>query len=145
MRKLGWVVIIGIIVALAWAVLALNTTTGPTVGPATKGFFVDFLGVNFVNGVTHGTNAIMTFGTVGFPQAIAVLLGTGVFFLVVGVFFTRFVWDKPATVLFKTTPKVVASTIREEPRDIIITQSPVPTTQQKEKEVTATESSSTAS
>ena len=81
-----------------------------------------------------------TNGTTFLAYTLGILVVGGVTW----VGFKTFLWDKRPTWMGNSASAKLP-VIREEPRDIIITQSPVPTTQQKEKEVTATESASTAS
>lgn len=101
MRKLGWFLIAVLVIVLVWAVVASNI---PAVGQGTKTLFIDILGTNIVNGAVGISNNIMIWGASGFPQALTVLLGTGIFFLAMGVIFTRVLWPRRPAILGKKTP-----------------------------------------
>ena len=91
-NKLGWFLIGIVIIALAWAVLALQFKD--TIGAGTNYLFVELLGANLVRGITGASMGIMTWGSQSFTQATAVILGTGIGFIVLGMIASRLIWPR---------------------------------------------------
>jgi energy-converting hydrogenase Eha subunit E len=139
MRKVFAIIIVVIVIAILGVAIgaAVNddfklsvgntlTAVGGSVWIAAQNAWLQLVTISSANGTTF------------LVYTLIVLIAGGLFW----VGFKALLWDnRPGWMGNKTTTSL--PTVREEPRDIIITQSPVPTTQ-KEKEVTATESQATS-
>jgi hypothetical protein len=91
MRKLAWLVIIVLIVALS---LAVACAYSPGFSSWLYDFGVNTVGANVVNGITGAATGVLAWGATGLGPAVAVLLGTGIAFTVLWlVVLRKYIWN----------------------------------------------------
>jgi len=90
-RKLAWLVIIVLIVALT---LAVGCLYSPVFSATIYDVGVNVVGAGIVNGVTNLMTGMMAWGSVNLAQASAVFFGVGIGFTVLWlVLLKRYVWN----------------------------------------------------
>jgi hypothetical protein len=91
MRKLAWLVIIVLIVALS---LAVGCLYSPVFSATIYDVGVNVVGAGIVNGVTNLMTGMMAWGSVNLAQASAVFFGVGIGFTVLWlVLLRKYVWN----------------------------------------------------
>ena len=104
MRKLAWLVIIVLIVALA---LAVGCLYSPSFSATIYDVGVNVVGAGIVNGVTNLMTGMMAWGSVNLAQAAAVFFGVGIGFTVLWlVLLRKYVWNP-----IKGVAKPITSTV----------------------------------
>jgi hypothetical protein len=103
-RKLAWLVIIVLIVALA---LAVGCLYSPSFSATIYDVGVNVVGNGIVNGVTNLMTGMMAWGSVNLAQASAVFFGVGIGFTVLWlVLLRKYVWNP-----IKGVAKPITSTV----------------------------------
>ena len=104
MRKLAWLVIIVLIVALS---LAVGCLYSPSFSATIYDVGVNVVGAGIVNGVTNLMTGMMAWGSVNLAQASAVFFGVGIGFTVLWlVLLRKYVWNP-----IKGVAKPITSTV----------------------------------
>lgn len=104
MRKLAWLVIIVLIVALS---LAVGCLYSPAFSATVYDVGVNVVGLGLVNLVTRGMTGMMAWGSVNLAQAAAVFFGIGIGFTVLWlVLLKKYVWNP-----IKGVAKPITSTV----------------------------------
>jgi hypothetical protein len=103
-RKLAWLVIIVLIVALS---LAVGCLYSPSFSATIYDVGVNVVGAGIVNGVTNLMTGMMAWGSVNLAQAAAVFFGVGIGFTVLWlVLLRKYVWNP-----IKGVAKPITSTV----------------------------------
>jgi len=103
-RKLAWLVIIVLIVALS---LAVGCLYSPSFSATIYDVGVNVVGAGIVNGVTNLMTGMMAWGSVNLAQASAVFFGVGIGFTVLWlVLLRKYVWNP-----IKGVAKPITSTV----------------------------------
>jgi hypothetical protein len=140
MRKLAWFIIFLAILTPSLVALGLAV---PAAGDAMHYFFVDLLGIGTMNVLVGAATAFLYWGSINGLQAAAVILSLWIFGGIVWVLVKKYLWDIPHTVKQAISKTPISTAVREEPRDIVMAESPASTKtaatpqQPKEEVVTA--------
>lgn len=93
MRKLAWFLLILFAVVFVLMCLAL---WNEGIKNNLYSFFVEYLGVNIVNGIIGLSTGVMSWGSLGFVNALAVFVGSAIVGSLVGLGFAKAWAKRPA-------------------------------------------------
>lgn len=131
MRKLAWFVI-GVLLIIT--IIAVACALVPSVSATVYDIGVNYIGLNIINLATGAITGVMAWGATGLGPAAAVFFGIGISFTVLWLVVLRdHIWAPIKSVPSALKGTSTTTLAKEEPRDIIITQNPVATTQEKKE------------
>jgi hypothetical protein len=143
-RKL---VVLGVIILAVIAIVAVSCLIYPPLQSFLYDGAVNVAGPYLVGGITSGLTGLLSWGTTGLTTATIVILGIGIAFTIFWLAVKKYLWDKHLagkTPTFLTIGPKGTIVAREEPRDVIMSESPAPTKTKSVAKEEAKESESTS-
>jgi predicted lipid-binding transport protein (Tim44 family) len=144
LRKLAWLIII--LAVLTPTIIACGLAY-PPFGDGLRYVFVEIIGVGTANLLVGALTGLFLWGSMNGLQAAAVLVSVWIIGGVMWLVIKKYAWDKRPQILKKVSiSSGTATVVREEPRDVIMTETASPTKTKpeelKKEEVAVTESTS---